>query len=457
MKNILLTILIALLTVPVSAQIEESPDKTMVGYWTGAMIRSGNSVQTMTADITQQGDSLVIGVSIPDWVYYPPKTSTIHVDSLNRILFETYYGKATMLLDSAYQEMAGSINEANPSYQFHLKKSLKPFKPVVKELDVDVQNMGANVGGTLYYRPDIEQPMTTAILLHGRGCGTRYWKRGRAMKLAEYGMATFVYDKRGSEASGYPCERATHDQNVADIEAIVSELAAVDQVDADNIGLIGSSAGGWIAPHVTQTSSIPIAFLVNLVGPTTSVKQQQLDGLEAYLKDAGYGSTAIKEAKEYTSLMFTTDDYEAAHTRMQELLVNARETGWDQWLVDDDYADSPDDIKKMWVQRFSYDPAEALMSYANPFLAVFAEKDPVVPYKKQIDRLKELKAKSPSMDVTTKIIPSAYHSLEHGPEVRDLGRDPITNQPAYYFKYDRVAYGAIGYTVDFLRDHGFIE
>lgn len=57
------------------AQIETTPDKSLLGYWSGAMIRSGNSVQNMTAEIYEQGDSIVIGVSIPDWAWYPPRVS----------------------------------------------------------------------------------------------------------------------------------------------------------------------------------------------------------------------------------------------------------------------------------------------------------------------------------------------------------------------------------------------
>ena len=457
MKHIQLLILF--LTIPFlsSAQIEEQPDKSLVGYWSGAMIRSGNSVQNMTAEIYEEGDSLVIGVSIPDWVYYPPKESAFIFEKGSVVTFDTYYGEATMVLDSTYLEMTGTISDSNPPYQFHLKKSLKPFSPNVLSKDIAITNEGADVGGTLYYKEGIDKLMAGAVIVHGRGCGTRQWKKTRAIKLAEYGIAAFVYDKRGSESSGFPCEEATHNQNVSDVSAIVKKLSNEPLIDKNKIGLVSYSAGGWIAPHVAQVSDVPIAFLITLVGPTTSVKQQQLDGLEAFLEEAGFDEEAINEAKAYTELMFTKNDYATAHKKMQELLTKAKEKGWDQWLVEDDYADSPEEIKQMWVQRFSYDPAEAIKLFEGPYLAVFAEKDPVVPYQKQIERLKLLKTEQPALNVSTKIIPSAYHSMEHGPEVRDLGRDALYNQPSYYYKYDRVAYGAIGYTVNFLEKNNFLE
>ena len=450
-----------LLTVIISqfnyAQIEEKPDKSLTGYWSGAMIRSGNSVQNMTAEIYKQGDSLVIGVSIPDWVYYPPKTSGFTFKKGSVVTFETYYGEASMVLDSSYLEMTGTIANANPPYQFHLKKSLKPFTPKILSKDIKVKNKGANVSGTLYYKEGIDKPMAAAVLVHGRGCGTRRWKQTRAQKLAEYGIAAFVYDKRGSQASGFPCEKATHDQNVSDINAIVKQLSKEKVVNKKKIGLVSYSAGSWIASHVTQVSEIPIAFLVTMVGPTTSVKQQQLDGLEAFMIEKGFEKPAIDEAKSYTELMFTEDDYKKAYEKMQELLIGAKEKGWDEWLVEDDYADSAQDIKNMWVQRFSYDPDRSYQRIMKiHILAVFAEKDPVVPYQKQIERLKQFKQEVPSLNVSTKIIPSAFHSMEHGPEVRDLGRDAVSEQPTYYYKYDRVAHGAIGYIVNFLDTHNFL-
>jgi len=439
------------------AQIEMEPDRSLTGYWSGAMIRSGNSVQNMTAEIEEQGDSLVIGVSIPDWAYYPPRTSKLEIEKKVLLSFDTYYGQAEMVLDTNYMEMVGTIADANPPLQFHLKRNLKPFAPEIISKDIEIINEGANVSGTLFYRADLEEPMACAVYVHGRGCGTRYWKRSRAMKLAEYGIATFTYDKRGSEASGFPCEQSTHDLNVSDISAIIKKLSKEKEIDKSKIGLIATSAGGWTAPHATEVSEVPVAFLITMVGPTTSVLEQQVDGMRAFMEDTNMQEEYLNEAIEYTELMFEKNNQQKTYSDMMALLEKGKDHGWYEWLVEDDIPASPEAIKDLWVQRFSYDPAEALKSYEGPFLAIFSENDPVVPYKKQLVRLKELMDEAGKTNVTTKVMPSASHGMEHGSLVRDLGNHPEDGRPTYYFKYDRVSFGAVTYLIEFLEKYNFLQ
>lgn len=430
-------------------------DRSLEGYWQGALIR-GNTVQRMNAEIYEQGDSLVIASEIPDWAYYPPRVSRLKVDE-DRLMFETYYGKAEMRLDSTYMEMVGMQQDVKPELNLHLKKGLRPPEKEIASQEISIKNKSADISGTLYYRSDLDAPMPVAIIMHGRGCAPRNWKASRAKKLAEYGIAGFVYDKRGSNPSGFPCEESTHDLNVSDITKMVSTLTERPDVDADRVGLISYSAGGWIAPHVTAKSKIPIAFMVTVVGPTTSVKQQQLDGMRAFMENANMSEEAIGEALEYIALLFTEDDYESAYERMQELLKMGEESGWTEWLVEDDYADSPEAMKEMWVQRFSYDPGQHLKEYDGPYLAIFGENDPVVPYQEQIDRLDELFAESDRANVHAKIIAKGSHGLEHGHRVVDMGKGQSSTLPEYYFKFDRVAYGAMQYIVDFLDEYEMLS
>jgi pimeloyl-ACP methyl ester carboxylesterase len=425
----------------------------MEGYWTGALIRGGNSVQIMTAEVYRQGDSLVIGVSIPDWPNYPPRISKLEREG-NLLSFDTYYGGAKMMLDTSYLEMTGKVADAAPPYNFHLKKSLRPYSRPVLARKLEISNKGANIGGILYYPADVDEALSCAILVHGRGCGTRNWKKSRARLLAEYGIATFVYDKRGSTPSGFPCEESTHDLNVSDVKKIASFLSKQSGIDGGNIGLISYSAGGWVAPEVAVDEEL--AFLITVVGPTTSVKEQQIDGLEAFLKAEGYDNEDIKDAVRYTELMFSESNYEEAWREMQKLIDAGDNSGWTDWLVEDDYAATPEDLKKMWVQRFGYDPADDLKRFQGPYLAIFGEKDNVVPYEKQLERLVSLMSSAGKTNYHTRVVAEGFHNLEHGPKVRELGNLPETRSPVYYFKYDRVGYGAFQYIVDFLTDYEFL-
>ena len=426
-------------------------DRELEGFWQGALIKGGNSVQLIQADVFPRGDTMRIASEIPDWVYYPPRESQLTQNG-DTLIFQTYYGEARLFLDTAYQEMVGQVGSQSPPMNIHLKKNLKPPKITIAAEEIEIENRGASLNGTLFYPENASRgQLACAVLVHGRGCAGRKRKESRAKKLAEYGIATFVYDKRGSDPSGFPCEESTHDLNVSDVKEIVERVSEHSVTDPLRIGLISYSAGGWIIPEVAVQSQVPVAFMITVVGPTTSVLQQQLDGLEAFMKRDDASQKAIEEGKKYTRLLFSEEDPEEVYVELKELLVKGEERGWTKWLVEDDYVESPDAFDELWVQRFRYDPSGDLMAYPGPYLAIFGEDDYVVPYEKQISRLEELMSKAGKENYKAMVIPKAGHGLEHGSSLVQTDRNN------YYYKFDRVAYGAIQFIVDFLNDEGLIQ
>jgi len=448
-KNLLAYLILLMCTQNISGQDEI--DRELKGFWRGALIKGGNSVQVIEANIFEKDDTAKIASEIPDWVYYPPRESDL-IQKGDTVIFETYYGEARLFLDTTFMEMVGQIGGQSPPMNIHLKRNLRPAKPEVYSEEIEIKNRGANISGTLFYREQTpSEQMACAVIVHGRGCATRSRKENRAKKLAEYGIATFVYDKRGSDPSGFPCEEATHDLNVSDVMEIVKKVSEHPRTDPLQIGLISYSAGGWIAPEVAVESQVPIAFMVTVVGPTTSVLEQQLDGLEAFMERDNASQESIEEGKRYTRLLFSEDNHKEVYVELKELLVKGEESGWTKWLVDDDYVESPDDFDQLWVQRFKYDPAGDLMAYPGPYLAIFGEDDFVVPYKKQLERLDQLMTDAGKVNYKAIVLPRAGHGLEHGSSLVQTDRNN------YYFKFDRVAYGAIHHIVKFLDQKGFIQ
>jgi len=429
-------------------------ERSLEGYWRGGFIRSGNSLQLVSATIFREEDALRASVKIDEWIYPPGRVSTVKEED-DFFYFETYYGKAKMQLDSTFMEMVGTVGEANPPIHLHLKKSPKSIdEPQIVTKDIQINRAGANISGTLYYPDHLEQPMACAVIVHGRGCAPRSWKINRAKKLASLGIAIFIHDKRGSAPSEFPCEQSTHEMNVDDLVKIVEKLSKEEKINPDKIGLIASSAGAWTAPAVAKESNVPIAFLITQAGPTTSVLEQQVDGMEAFLKEKSFSQTSINEAKRYTELMFAENDRQAAYEEMQQLLEKGEASGWTEFLVEDDYLSDPSEFDRLWVQRFSYDPAKDLMAYQGPYLAVFGENDPIVPYQKQISRLEELMKKTGKTNYEVKVILSGGHSLSHDHQFRTLNESQ--DFPTNYFKFNRSGYGSYQYLVDFLNKHVFL-
>ena len=71
-----------------------------------------------------------------------------------------------------------------------------------------------------------------------------------ANRLAENGVATFRYDKRGVAESGGDYNLATLDTLVLDADCAVEFLAKQNEIDAGRLGIIGHSEGALIAARV---------------------------------------------------------------------------------------------------------------------------------------------------------------------------------------------------------------
>ncbi|NND93845.1 MAG: hypothetical protein HKN45_03215, partial [Flavobacteriales bacterium] len=98
MKNIfsIVFLLITLLTFGQQVKVNNGTE----GFWTGAMIKNGNSAQLFEVDFYEEDDSTRAAFSIPDWAYYSPLISNV-IKEGRVIRFDSYFGEMTLVLDSA--------------------------------------------------------------------------------------------------------------------------------------------------------------------------------------------------------------------------------------------------------------------------------------------------------------------------------------------------------------------
>ena len=126
------------------------------------------------------------------------------------------------------------------------------------------QNLG--VAGMLFI-PAGGGSFPAAVIIHGSGTSRRdsRWYLTLAQYLQENGIVVLLPDKRGSEQSEGNWRNASFEDLATDTLAAVSFLKNQEDVAISDIGVIGMSQGGHIAPLVADESQ-DIAFLVNVVG-----------------------------------------------------------------------------------------------------------------------------------------------------------------------------------------------
>ena len=148
--------------------------------------------------------------------------------------------------------------------------------------------------------PPYEGPHPAMIVAHGSGRSTRYGYEDLAENLAINGFALLTYDKRGVGESGGTYTGVGPDNSDAvfgqladDIVAGIELLRSRPDIDADKIGVLGISQGGWIAP-LTAAKSSAVSYMVIISGPTVSVGEEiyysdltgEVEGRQLELSDA---------------------------------------------------------------------------------------------------------------------------------------------------------------------------
>ena len=428
---------------------------TPEGYYEGAIIK-GNSVALLTAAFEQVNDTLFVDSNVKEWVYYPPKRSKVDMSN-NVLTFDTYYGTATMVFDTVYTEMVGSIKTASPALEVHLKKVPRPAHPALDIQEFTVEADGANLKASIILPAGYARPLPCAIFVAGRGCRSRQSSLEKAKVLARYGMATVVFDKRGAKGTGFDCDQTTIDLHTNDLLQVIDQVAGFEEIDPKKIGLIGGSYGGWVAPRAAARSQHEMAFLISVVGAATSIQQQQLDNAVYYTKEKlGGDKIIIRQIQHYTLLEYDETNDEITFQKMMELLEEAEKNNWKGILSANDIPSSPQDLKGLWVRRNRYDPAEDLKSFKGPFLSLLGGQDRVVPWKENAATFESLFAEAGKTNYRIVVIPAAPHYLEHSNMVRDLGRIPKLRSHHYYFKFDRVVPGRMDEIVVFLREYDLL-
>ena len=100
-------------------------------------------------------------------------------------------------------------------------------------------------------------------------------------------MAVLLPDKRGSEKSQGDWRNASFEDLATDTLAAIQYLKDQDTIAISEIGIVGMSQGGWIAPIVANQSP-DVAFLVNFVGAAVTPQEQLIYEENHNLRQMGF-------------------------------------------------------------------------------------------------------------------------------------------------------------------------
>ena len=120
----------------------------------------------------------------------------------------------------------------------------------------------AQLTGTLYL-PLGPGAHPAVVWVHGSGEQPRLSYGRLVRSFVDDGIAFFSYDKRGvaeSEGNCCPDERGHFNLVTADAVGAIEAVRSSSAVDAAQVGFVGASAAGWIAPRAAEESR-HVAFI----------------------------------------------------------------------------------------------------------------------------------------------------------------------------------------------------
>jgi pimeloyl-ACP methyl ester carboxylesterase len=257
------------------------------------------------------------------------------------------------------------------------------------------------------------------VFTHGGGAQLRevYW--GLGYLYAARGFAVLSYDKRGVGKSTGNWREASFEDLADDAVAAAKFLQARTDIAANQIGFLGQSQGGWIAP--LAASRFPdSAFAIALSGGGLSPAETELFDTEYELTKAGYAANEIKDALAFQKLkneIIASPDSNDKWEQYAKLRLSAKDQKWFRHPGIDVFgAEKRADGFWTYMRKFYfYDPAPTLRTSKAPLLAIFGELDTPEGVKANVSAIKQIMDQAGRRDYIVKVYPNGSHNLMEVP------------------------------------------
>lgn len=287
-----------------------------------------------------------------------------------------------------------------------------------KDIDLIFTSGDVTLSGTLVL-PNGKGPFPAVIFIHGSGPEDRNNSKTRAKAFVRSGIAALIYDKRGvGKSGGDPKfnDRFSFEILANDVVAAAQLLATRPEIDKAQIGLVGSSQGGWVAP--IAATKFPVAFMIILSGSVTTVGEDNIFERNARLRQEGF---LDKDVQEVTAMHLVDLQVTRNGTRFnefEELWNTNRSASWFKRVYLGEKPIPVNHPYRQWYRTIvDFDPVPFLNQLSIPILWLYGDVnlDRFCPVAVSIAALKKLESTSYTIQVNE----GADHSLIKGS--KDLG------------------------------------
>lgn len=371
-----------------------APDTSrFVGDWAGTLTVGTTDLRVVFRLRTDAEGRLTGTMDSPDQgaTDIPIGRILTDADTL-RLAVPSIAGQFAGVLDESTQTLKGQWIQGGQRLPLRLERTesapsvRRPQEPSVpvpytsETVTFRNEAAGVTLAGTLT-RPDTSAVVPGVVLVAGSGPSDRNATlMGHkpflvlADALTRRGLAVLRFDERGVGQSGGTQEGATAADLAEDVRAAVEALAQREGVRSNQIGIIGHSEGGLIAPMVA-TETADVAFLVLLAAPGLPGDAILADQLDRRIQRQG-GSRRIQALQKGTQqrifeiLKQDADSAEIA-SRLRKVMIQSRGISEEETINREIQR-----LMNPWLRFFiSHDPRSTLRAVDVPVLALAGSKD----------------------------------------------------------------------------------
>ncbi|HDZ15165.1 hypothetical protein LCGC14_0753960 [marine sediment metagenome] len=340
------------------------------------------------------------------------------------------------------------------------QEPIGPFAYYSESVSFKNLDAGIELAGTLTL-PDKTGKHPVAILISGSGPHNRNAEIAGhkpflliADFLTRNGIGVLRFDDRGVGESKGDFKMATSEDFASDVHSALNFLTYKDGVDKDNIGLIGHSEGGVIAPMVAARNG-KVSFIVLLAG--TGLPGYDILEMQGELigKASGQSDVIVEQSaairRHLIEMALASENIPTLRTNMTAYLNQEfQNQGVKSLLPEGANADQfikgqVDFMATPWMHYFlRHDPVKILEMVNCPVLAINGENDLQVPPEENLSAIRDALIRGGNSEVTIQVLsglnhlfqesetglPSAYGSIEQtfSPIALDVITEWISHQ-----------------------------
>ncbi|HLA95052.1 MAG TPA: alpha/beta hydrolase [Pyrinomonadaceae bacterium] len=435
----LLQVILVILTV-CSFQVSGQNTANIEGNWLGAISIGGAKVRFFLKISKDPAGLFMAKIdSLDQGATDLPVDTIVQESNLVRFAANNIGLDFEGTLNEKGDEISGGFKRGASSLPVVFKRTLevpkstrpqdpaKPYPYNEEEITYENKKDSVKLAGTLTL-PRVEGQHPAVILITGSGSQDRNSTvAGHRIfvVLADYltrrGIAVLRVDDRGIGRSAPGPVNATSEDFAGDVLTGVEYLKSRKEINPKQIGLIGHSEGGMIAP-LAASRSTDVAFIILLAGPGQTgdeiVYGQNEQGIRSNVTNPILAANALKFVRNLLAILKSVDSNEIANRRISEALQKQLS----QMTESEKNAFAPIEaavkaqipmMMSPWYRYFlAYDPRLTLQQIKIPVLALNGENDTQVPAKENLDLVAAALRKGGNKDYMIRSFPKLNHLFQ---------------------------------------------